>query len=72
MVKMTVQNEGTNAEIPFAHCPNCSMMHALRDEEKKRNIPMPATCERCGCPMDIKEAKAFGEAQAVGAGAGSD
>lgn len=45
--------------IPCFQCPTCSKSHPLMDENGK-DIPAPNMCERCKSPLDIKEAKAFG------------
>ena len=70
MVKTSTQNPGTNAEIRFAHCPNCEMMHRLTNE-RGGAIGMPGECERCGGPMDIAKARDFAEREATAFAEGS-
>lgn len=45
-------------------CPYCSLSLPMVDEAA-RPLRCPAECPRCGGPMDLKQAKAFAEAQAL-------
>lgn len=47
-------------------CPNCSRMHPAEklDGKEKVTVKAPAVCERCTCPMDMKEGLAFSDLMA--------
>lgn len=47
-------------------CPNCSRFHEAQKRQGNQIIKVQATvtCQRCGCPMDIKEAFAFSNIEA--------
>jgi hypothetical protein len=68
-LKTSSPNIGSN-KVVYVHCPNCSKMYRMVDEEGNPD-GLPSTCKRCGCPMDNspegKKAQQWMDTQADGA-----
>ncbi len=49
-LKTTTPNLGSGKAV-FVHCPNCSKMFPMTDDDE-RVVGPPASCTRCGCPIE--------------------
>ena len=47
----------------YPQCSNCSKAF-VKVNAQGRSIPAPAACDRCGSPMEFKQAQRFGDEQA--------
>ena len=45
-------------------CPYCTKVYPTTDTDDNP-VDMPATCKRCGSPMDKAESQAFADAKAI-------